>query len=66
MSLPDGLRAAALQLGRLQGDGVDVGEPLRDFELWARDSFSECDNTSGGQWKHRSPNVHFAAVLSMD
>lgn len=46
VSLPDGLRAAALQLGRLKGDGVDVGEPLRDFQLWAHDSFSEWDSTS--------------------
>lgn len=47
VSLPDGLRAAALQLGRLQRDGVDVGVPLGDLQLWARDSVSEWDNIAG-------------------
>lgn len=40
VSLPDGLRAAALQLGRLQGDGVDVGVPLRELLLWVRGTVS--------------------------
>lgn len=36
VSLPDGLRAAVVQLGRLQGNSVDVRMPLGDFQLEQR------------------------------